>query len=397
MKKITTLFLVLSMAFCFTACNAADKTDTTRNEAEIDTPEEDAYGVTQEKYETMTAEDLLANIEDINNITTDEYIWLVSTYRFNPINEADLTIADNITDEALYSIAYEAKPAYDTYIDTLYESPYPQVRGYAASSVSTMFTGLSEGDRARCLKLIETETDDYVLLCLTKALYNSANEDPKIGEFLLKMADDDNAIIRENGVLGLTSYWSIGVDGAVEKVIERMNDENMSVREVACMYCSGLEDTRVIEPLKAILDNPDEAELHPECLQAMIDFWYDYPFFKDTNEEAYQITMDYLRRVPRTKTMPKYKGFYDLESGTTTDAYIAWKETATYFDTNELFDVMVDILKDENADTDTREFTMEVIYAHMPERMGEVQSIVDGLTDTEAESIRSAYADIIEE
>lgn len=396
MKKITTLFLVLLLTFCFTACNNADKdkTDTTKNEPETDTAvEEDAYGVTQEKYETMTAEDLLANIEDINNVTADEFIWLVSTYRFNPIDEDTLRIAENITDEALDSITYEAKPEYETYMDTLYASPYPQVRGYAVLKVSGMFTNISEEDLARSLKLIETETDNYVLLCMTYTFYSFAKEDPKVGEFMLKMADAEHVVIRKNAVYGLASKRSIGVDGAVEKIIERMNDENMEVRRAACASCAELEDTRVIEPLKAILDNPDEEELHPACIKAMVDFWY----FYNTNEEAYQITMDYLRKVPRTKTEPTKSAIFGLEDGTTRDEYIAWKEKATYFDTNELFDVMVDILKDENAELDIRRYTMEVIYAHMPERMGGVQSIVDGLTDSWAETIQSAYADIMAE
>ncbi len=355
MKKITTLFLVLLLTFCFTACNNADKdkTDTTKNEPETDTAvEEDAYGVTQEKYETMTAEDLLANIEDINNVTADEFIWLVSTYRFNPIDEDTLRMDRNITDDALYSITHDARPEPNTYLDTLLASPYPQVRGYAVSSV------YEEEDVAKCLELMETETDNYVLLELTE---------------------------------------SIDLDGAVEKLIERMNDENKDVRRMACLYCTKLKDARVIEPLKAILDNPEEEEFHSECIRALINFWYDYPEFKSTNEEAYRITMDYFRKVPRTEIRPTQDNIDMLSYGTTTDAYIAWKEKATYFDTNELFDVMADILKDENAGSYAREFTMDVIYAHMPERMGEVQSIVDGLTDDEVESLQSAYADIMAE
>lgn len=392
MKKITTLFLVFLLTFCFTACNTADKdkTDTTKNEPETDTAvEEDAYGVTQEKYETMTAEDLLANIEDINNVTADEFIWLVSTYRFNPIDEDTLRMDRNITEDALYVITHDARPEPDTYLDALLASPYPQVRGYAVSSV------YEEEDVAKCLELMETETDKYVLLELTGTLAIHGKGNPKVGEFLLKMADDEHAVLREKGVFGLTE--SIDLDGAVEKLIERMNDENEGVRRMACLYCTKLKDARVIEPLKAILDNPEEEEFHSECIRALINFWYDYPEFKSTNEEAYRITMDYFRKVPRTEIRPTQDNIDMLSYGTTTDAYIAWKEKATYFDTNELFDVMVDILKDENAGSYAREFTMDVIYAHTPERMDEVQSIVDGLTDDEAESLQSAYADIMAE
>lgn len=375
MKKIIGILLISVMLivglFVLTGCN-------NKKEDKLD-------------YANMTADDLLAKIKDKDNVTPDEMKWLVSTYSYVKIDEEKLDLEDNITDEAIKKLDSKALPKLDSYISELFKSDAPQVRGYAVSKITSLF-GVSNENLVLAKELIKNEKEPYVLKKAVVALRNEGKNDKDIADFLLNMANNQNAVIRKEAAIALANSWSKGIDGAVDTVIKLMNDSDIEVRKAACKYAGELEDEKVIDPLVKILNNNDEADLHGSCIEGLVDLWYDYPFFKSTSEKAYKATMDYLKKTPRTDKVPAWTAVGAFKTTSTQDAFKEWKKKATYFNTDEVYNIMVDIIKDGNANWLGRTSAIDVIKNHCSEQQfKDLKSVIDGLTDKNASLVQSSY------
>ena len=381
MKKIISIFLIITLLFSgmfiLTGCENKKGNDSNIIAKDLD-------------YKNMSKDDLLSHINDINNVTVDEYVWLISTYSYVDIKE-DLTLEDSITDDALIAIPSKAKPSQDKYIEKLLKSEAPQVRGYGISLI-TSITGVSSKNLELAKELIKNETNEYVLYEATKALSNEAKSSKEIADFLIKMADNQNAKIRAAAASALGNSWSEGVEGAVQTVIKLMNDQDKDVRKAACRNAGKLNDESVIDPLVQILNNADDAEIHGSCIEGLVTLWYDYPFFKKTSEKAYKATIDYLKKTPRTDKMPYWTAVGSFKTTSTQSSFTEWKQKATYFNTDEIYNVMVDIIKDGNANWLARSSAIDVIKAHcQEEQFNGLKSIIDGLTDSKASQVNSAH------
>ena len=350
--------------------------------------------ITEEEYSKMTAEDLLAHVKDLTSVTKEEYLWLISTYRFAKIvdEESDaynIYTEKCITDEALNSIEYDAKPEFETYVDDLLNSEYPQVRAYGISRVDSLF-GVSDANLTRAKELLKTEDDTYVLHAALVSLANKMNE-PEIAEFIYRMADSDNVKLRVRAACAIGNSWSQGVDGAVDKIIEMMNDENADVREAACKYSGKLADEAVIDPLLEILNNDAEVDLHGACLEGLITMWYDYPLHRNHSERAYNETMTYFKKTPRTEDDPYWAALSSL-THLAESAADEWKANSPYYDPDDIYNTMVDIIQDENASYLARTSAIKVAKTHGTEdQFASLKSVVDGLTDGDASLIQKSY------
>lgn len=374
----------------------ADETTTTTAKAEEETtttttaePEPEDTELTQEKYDSMQPEDLLAMyVKDTTNVTPDEMVALTETLRFatltNEPNDVYNIIREaNITEKSFSLLDYKAKPELKEYIDKLLASEYPIVRGYAVQQMSSL-VGTSNDDIQRVLKLVETETDEYVLREAVITLQNSLAKDPGVVDFMKKMAESDSPKIRNRVAIAFGNPWSKDVDGAIDEVLKLMQDENQDVRKTAIQYSGGLQDETIIEPIVEILNDPEQSKLHGACIEALEDMWYDYPIQEDTNEAAYNATMDYFKTTPRSENVPYWAavGQFKMKSST---SYDTWKESATYFNTDDWYNVMVDIIKDPDANWMSRTAAIEEIKAHCSaDQFASLKDIIDGL-DAEAD------------
>ena len=88
MKKIVAFILTLGMIFSLVACGGDG--GQTANGKKLD-------------YANMTADDLLKDIKDQQNVTLDEFVALVSTYSYVTITD-DLELEENITTEAIKNL-----------------------------------------------------------------------------------------------------------------------------------------------------------------------------------------------------------------------------------------------------------------------------------------------------
>lgn len=379
MKKIVAFILTLGMIFSLAACGGDKKgTETVKESKKLD-------------YANMTADDLLKDIKDQQNVTLDEFVALASTYSYVTITD-DLELEENITTEAIKKLKEnDAKlPSSSEYVEPLLKSEAPQVRGYAISNVGSLL-GVSDGHISAAKEMLKNEKDPYVICCAVRALANEGGKDADIGAFLLNSAKNENSKVRKQAAMAIGSSWNKSLDGAVDAMITLMGDSDKDVRSKAYGYAGGLGDEKIIEPIVTMLNNPEDAELHGNGIDSLNKLWYDFPFHENTSEAAYRATMDYFKKTPRTKDVPSWTAVGSLKNKNDSN-YEEWRAKATYFNADEFAQIMTDIIKDTNANGFARSGAVENIATHCSkETFDSLAPVIDGLTDKDAKDIQDKY------
>ena len=395
MKKIrvlsvlTAMLMLVSAMAMFSGCKD-DKKDTKDSSVVKDDFD----------YASKTADDLLKEIKDVENITVDEYAWLMSTYQYVSVTDT-LMLEENITDEAfnkLYEMENSVYPDMQAVFDILIESESPQVRGSSMDLAYSLF-GVNDDNINKIMEVVKDEKDPFVLNCAVNALANEGSTSPEIGEFLVNMAKHEHATIRQSAAYALGSSWSEGVDGAVETIIALMSDSDDNVRKAAYGYAGDLGDESVIDPIVEMLNNPEEVDMHSYGVDSLVTLWFDFPFHEKTSEKAYNATMDYFRLAADSDNA-------DIPYWTTVtsfniqgDAYETWKEKATYFDSKEVVEVMTNIFKNENLESFARSGAIETISIYGTiDDLKALKPIIDSVEDEfDRESYLSDYNEAIAE
>ena len=382
MKKILAFILAVGMVFSLAACggeNTGKETETKQETKKID-------------YANMTEDDLIKEfIKDEQNITLDEFIDLASTYSYATINNK-LELDENITDKAIKKLKEnKAKlPAAKEFVEPLLKSDAPQVRGYAFSNIATFF-GASDSHKASAKEILKTEKEPYVIKCAVKALGNEGGKDAEIGKFLLDAAKNENSVVRRQAAVALGSTWNKTLNGAVDAEIELMKDSDKKVRKAAYEYAGLLGDDRVVAPISEMLKNEADADLHSSGVKGLVWLWYDYPSHENTSEAAYRATIDYLKTTPGSDKVPAWAAVTSFTNKSEKN-YAAWKEKATYFNTDELYEVMLGIAKNENLSRLARGYACKPVAAHCSKEQFEAfGTVVNALADKDAKFIQDEY------
>lgn len=387
MKKLTSLLLIAVMLLTLAACGE-DKSGNDAKQNTTPVAEQVDFD-----YAGSTAQELLnAFIKDRADIKPEEYKSIILTYANVKITE-DFDLEDNITDEALDILDDEDRelPGVSGFLGELFDSPAPQVRGFAVGQIRSIF-GVADTNIDRAKKLLETETDEYVLYCAINALSNEGKTDPAIGAFLIKMAGHENAQLRLRAAYALGNSWSIGVEGAVEKMIELMSDPDEKVRSAAYGYAGKLKDDRIIDPIEEMLNDPALAEYHDDGIKSLCTMWYDYPFHKNTNERAYNVTMEYIKRAP-TKDTPNWI-IFSYMSNVASNGYDEWKANASYFDEDEFNSIMMDVVTNPDQKFLARTTALKCVAAHSSDEVwASAKATVDGMTDSDAKLVKDSVDD----
>lgn len=406
MKKLFALILAIGMVFSLAACgrdktgNDEENNKETNQEINQKTNKETNQEANPDAdpapkkldYANMTEDDLIKEfIKDETEVSLDEFVNLVSTYSYATINDK-LELDENITDKAIRKLKdNKAKlPAAADFVAPLLESDAPQVRGYAFSNIAT-FLGASDAHKAAAKEVLKNEKEPYVIKCAVKALANEGGSDAEIGQFLLDAAKNENAVVRRQAASALNSSWNKSLDGAVEAVIELMKDSDNEVRKAAYEYAGRLGDDRVVEPISEMLKNEDDADLHSSGIRGLVWLWYDYPAHESTSEAAYRATIDYFKTTPGSDKVPAWAAVTSFTNKSDKN-YDAWKEKATYFNTDELYEVMLGLVKNENLNRMTRGYACKPVAVHCTkEQFEEFGKVVNDLTDKDAKFIQDEY------
>ena len=386
MKKVLALILAIGMTFSLAACGG-DKTGKnggTKQETKQETKKLD--------YANMTEDDLIKEfIKDPQNVTLDEFINLASTYSYAKINDK-LELDENITNKAIKKLRDNkaALPAAKEFVEPLLKSDSPQVRGYALSNISTLL-GVGKSHMASAKELLKTEKEPYVIKCAVRALGNEGGKDAEIGKFLLDAAKNENAVVRRQAASSLGSSWNKTLDGAVDAEIELMKDSDKDVRKAAYEYAGRLGDDRVVAPIAEMLKNEADADLHSSGVRGLVWLWYDYPAHENTSEAAYRATIDYFKTTPGNDKVPAWAAVTSFTTKSERN-YAAWREKATYFNTDELYEVMLGLVKNENLGRMTRGYACKPVATHCTKEQFEAfGEVVNALTDKDAKFIQQEY------
>ena len=386
MKKVLALILAIGMTFSLAACGG-DKTGKnggTKQETKQETKKLD--------YANMTEDDLIKEfIKDPQNVTLDEFINLASTYSYAKINDK-LELDENITNKAIKKLRDNkaALPAAKEFVEPLLKSDSPQVRGYALSNISTLL-GVGKSHMASAKELLKTEKEPYVIKCAVRALGNEGGKDAEIGKFLLDAAKNENAVVRRQAAVALGSTWNKTLDGAVDAEIELMKDSDNEVRKAAYEYAGHLCDDRLVAPISEMLKNEADADLHSSGVRGLVWLWYDYPSHENTSEAAYRATIDYFKTTPGNDKVPAWAAVTSFITKSERN-YAAWKEKATYFNTDELYEVMLGLVKNENLGRMTRGYACKPVATHCTKEQFEAfGEVVNALTDKDAKFIQQEY------
>ena len=382
MKKILAFILAVGMVFSLAACggeNTGKETETKQKTKKID-------------YANMTEDDLIKEfIKDEQNITLDEFVNLASTYSYANINDK-LELDENITDKAIKKLKDNKAtlPAAKEFVEPLLKSDSPQVRGYAFSNIATFF-GASDSHKAAAKEILKTEKEPYVIKCAVKALGNEGGKDAEIGKFLLDAAKNENAVVRRQAAVALGSTWNKTLDGAVDAEIELMKDSDNDVRKAAYEYAGLLGDDRVVAPISEMLKNEADADLHSSGVKGLVWLWYDYPSHENTSEAAYRATMDYFKTTPGSDKVPAWAAVTSFTNKSEKN-YDAWKAKATYFNTDELYEVMLGLVKNENLGRMTRGYACKPVAVHCTRaQFDALGTVINALSDKDAKFIQDEY------
>lgn len=361
--------------------------------------------LTKERYDAMSAEELLAEggITDYANVTVDQCVWLIETFRFadfrddkGNLNSAKLG-SKCPTSEAIKLVrsGFPKKDDWNTCMGRFFDSQYAGARAYGFYRFATI-TGLSEDNQKKVLDLIAKEEEPVVILQATEALKNDMAKNEIIRDFILRASHAEDYMIRNKAANALGCTASIGVPGVVERITEMMKDEHKNVRTLACTNCGHLADPSLVAPLKAVLDDPNEdAGVKAGAVAGLAYLCYDYPMHENVNEEAWNVLIEYFSKTPRGKDAPIGSGLSAI-SRTSEKTFAAWKEKATYYNAEQLFNLMVDIIEDADADYLLRTNAVTCAKTHgTAEQFASLAEVVNGLTDNKAEQIQKAYNDAV--
>ena len=285
-KKIVSILLVATMIVAASsACGKEKAPDDSQKTVETEKASKDDYapaGVTKKEYQSMTAQDLVDRIKDVENITEEEALEFVSTYAYVEYDD-ELCRTENITDEAMQIIwdAGGGMPNTNTFLEAVVTSENPNVRAYGFSRMGGLF-GTSDAEEKMAEEALEKETDPVALDAALNSLANSGSN-PYIAKFFIKMSEHEHPIIRKDAAIAIGNYWSIGAEGMVETIIKLMNDEDEMVADVACSRAGNLADDQLVEPLVTILNDAEKTELHGSCCESLVTMWFDYPFHEKTS------------------------------------------------------------------------------------------------------------------
>lgn len=404
MKRTKYLMRIILMSFLListgiTACKNA------QDEPEVKTDESSTSGKKGSKeakskkddgeldYGKLTVEDLTKELVDKEELTDEEFLELVSTYRYVPITD-DLNLEENSVTEQAFSLLYDKNIRYDAgqpVIETLIRSEYPQLRGIACELMDEA-QGATDENINLVKELIKTETEPYVLRRAVSVVAYKAGDDAQIADFLVKMAKHDNPGVRERAAFWLCAGSNKDIEGAADLVFELMQDENIEVMRTACEKSGEFKDNeKITEYLKSILLDDSKYKLHGICGKALIDMWMGYPYLDSKNETAYYATVEYIEKTKRSENIPEWTVINYMSEVPETD-FEKWKQQSSYYNPDKIIEAMIEIIKDPEANSLARTCAVETIHAHGKKGALEtIKPVIEALTDEDAAFIKEVF------
>lgn len=308
-----------------------------------------------------TKEELLALIKtpEGQELTLDEYKAVFLNYAKIEIDNKRVELKPNSIESVLRK--YKKPDAKDFHVELL-SSDSPQLRTRATAEIGTAFFSTPNEYSKKLLEALKKEKEPIVLRQGVATVSNIINQDSDAAKFVLDQANNENPAVRAQAAMALLNKRNIKVDGVKEAALKLINDPDENVRGEALRNAGDLYDESFIDEFEKVLNDPKLYFLHGDAMKGLYKLWYDRPRHEHTSQKAYEVSVKYLTKKPRTKNVPYWTSIGELQyRGYSDRDYQAWKEKATYYSDSAWIEIMSDIAADSNADWMARKPAVEVM------------------------------------
>lgn len=350
MKKVLLSFAVLAVAATMTACGnkPAQNAESTSETSEATEANDDSPAMRLLNSVPFTEEGLISMVTtpEKGTLTPEEFEAMYLAYSKVAINEKTMELEKNFVAKAR-NTAFKNRKNPDNYKDILKQlmsNASPQVRGQAITASTGKLFGAKDSEVSNDLSTLMNEKDPYVIKCGVEALSNELKH-PEVAKFVLAQVDNESPFVRRKVALAVGNSWSKGVDGVKEAALKLMADNDENTRKLILSGVGKLADESFVPELVKVLNDPAQEKCHGDAIRGLSTMWLDYPFHKNTSKAAYEATMNYYKKTPRTNNVPSWAGISAFS--TVAEKEIgAWKAKATYFKPAEFAKVLTDVVND---------------------------------------------------
>ncbi|MBO4771379.1 MAG: HEAT repeat domain-containing protein [Bacteroidales bacterium] len=294
-----------------------------------------------------------------DTITLKEYKTVLLTFEKFDVDDRRL---DFEWDCPLSSVNSQVKWDYkfpegrDALVAELLTNESPKIRSVAITQID-VYTWRNNGYIKKLLDVLKDEKEPFVINTALNLFKMYFDDEEGIEQFVLSHVDDENPKIRETVSSVLTfDEDNKKVDGVVDAMRKLIYDPDVNVRNQALSDVSRLHDDSFVDDVEKILEDPVKYPYsQSSALGSLYSFWYDFPFFKHTNQKAYEICVKKLTKKPYTNdNQPDSYIVSKLYYRGNADSMEKWKKMATFYSDEQWAKYMIDIAIDANVNYYTR-------------------------------------------
>ena len=341
MMKVLLSIAIMAIAATMTACGNKQAQNTESTSA-------DSPAMRLLNSVPFTEEGLISMVTtpEKGTLTPEEYEAMYLAYSKVAIDEKTMELEKNFVAKAR-NTAFKNRKNPENFKDILKQlmsNASPQVRGQAITASTGKLFGAKDSEVSNDLSTLMNEKDPYVIKCGVEALSNELKH-PEVAKFVLAQLENESPFVRRKVAIAVGNSWSKGVDGVKEAALKLMADKDDNTRKLILSGVGKLGDESFVPELVKVLDDPAQEKFHGDAIRGLSTMWLDYPFHKNTCKAAYDATMNYYKKTPRTNKVPSWAGIAAFS--TVAEKEIgAWKAKATYFKPAEFAKVLTDVVND---------------------------------------------------
>jgi hypothetical protein len=341
MKKVLLSIAIMAIAATMTACGNKQAQNT-------ESTSDDSPAMRLLNSVPFTEEGLISMVTtpEKGTLTPEEYEAMYLAYSKVAIDEKTMELEKNFVAKAR-NTAFKNRKNPENFKDILKQlmsNASPQVRGQAITASTGKLFGAKDSEVSNDLSTLMNEKDPYVIKCGVEALSNELKH-PEVAKFVLAQLENESPFVRRKVAIAVGNSWSKGVDGVKEAALKLMADKDDNTRKLILSGVGKLGDESFVPELVKVLDDPAQEKFHGDAIRGLSTMWLDYPFHKNTCKAAYDATMNYYKKTPRTNKVPSWAGIAAFS--TVAEKEIgAWKAKATYFKPAEFAKVLTDVVND---------------------------------------------------
>lgn len=396
MKKITALILALLMLFTFAACGGEETPEspdvpesTTASEAPV---KGEIHGIKPEQYAEMTGEALVSKlVKDKAAPTADEYVAIIETIEFAEVDDR-CNFEENATAEALKFLKGE-KATFPKVLDcaeAVLANESAKVRAYYYQQLNNQIFDESVPAYTPILTKILSEKESIAIYQALRFAARNFAEEKTFIDFVISLSDSTDANIRRVVPYVVQYIRTDDTEPLAQMMFKLIEDGDKDVRKEAVLYCYKLKDDRFVPVLKEILLDESQADLHTNAGDALCRMWYNYPAHDAHSEAAYKATMEYFKANFEDTGLPNWQVVNKVALKGKTN-YDKWFAEASYFDAEEVVEIMKNIFNNASKDRLLREQCIKVVATFGDK--ADLEALQAGIDATEKEFDKNSLQD----